>query len=144
MNRLLSLVLSLILAGACSFTSPTPAAATFVSVTGGGEATVLSPAPPGFLPGSTSYLFNFNDLVSPSANRLPDAIFSENKLQATLTLIAGFGPAGALDPIVADQQVEFKIVGEFWELDLTLTLEVAGSFPLFTFDSGASTASDSI
>jgi hypothetical protein len=94
------------------------------------------PPRPGSPPGSTSYTFNLNDFISPfpSPNLLPQALFTESELITTLHLLAGFGPDGRVDPIVASQSLEFDITGAFWRHHLTLTLQPQ-SFFIFSSDS---------
>jgi hypothetical protein len=120
-----------------------PATAWATSITVFGQPTPvtfgLTAAPPDTIPGSTAYQFNLNDYYSTafpgmaSPNPLPQGSFSESELSTNLVLLAGFGPAGPVDPIVVSQSLEFDITGVFWRHHLTLTVDPK-SFFIFSSD----------
>jgi hypothetical protein len=117
--------------------APVGASATSITVTSAGvvdRTPMLTPSASDNYPGSTAYRLSLNDYVLNSPNPLPEIVFVENELSTFLILLGGYGPSGPVDPIVADQSLEFDIVGDFWRHDFTMTLGVK-NFPIFSADS---------
>jgi len=94
----------------------------------------LTASPPGTFEGFNAYRFNLSDYFPPTPNALPQCVFTENEFNTNLVMIAGFGAAGLVDPILVDQTLEFDVTGEFWRHHLTLTLHPK-SFIIFSSDS---------
>ena len=108
----LSLVLISLFAAATS-----PVSATVIGVPGN-MPTPLPQGPPNpELPGFNNYPFMLSDVIAgPSPNPLPNGLFNETPLQFNLVLVAGSGPSGRIDPIVAPQTFNFFIIGDFWSV----------------------------
>jgi hypothetical protein len=52
----------------------------------------------------------------PTPNPLPSGLFAESPLQFNLAMTAGFGPGSSVDPVVAAQQFNFFIIGDYWSV----------------------------
>jgi hypothetical protein len=66
-------------------------------------------------------------LLPPSPNPLPSGMFAESPLQFNLVMLAGFGPGGKTDPIVAAQTFNFFIIGDFWSVQAQFDYKPASS-----------------
>lgn len=106
------LIAVLLLAGPGRFVS-----ATSIGVPGN-MPTPLPQAPPDpNLAGYNLYPFALSSVIGgPSPNRLPSGLFAESPLQFNLAMTAGFGPGGRVDPVVAPQQFNFFIIGDYWSV----------------------------
>jgi len=91
-----------------------PASATVIGVPGNMPTDLpQGPANPN-LPGFNNYPFMLSNVIpGPSPNPLPTGLFAESPLQFNLVMLAGFGPSGRIDPIVAVQKFNFFIIGDF-------------------------------
>lgn len=69
------------------------------------------------LPGYNLYPFSLSTVIGgQSPNPLPVGLFAENPLQFNLVLTAGLTATGRVDPVVAPQQFNFFIIGDFWSV----------------------------
>jgi len=108
----LSLVLISLLAVATS-----PVSATVIGVPGNMPTDLPQGPPNPELPGFNNYPFMLSNVIAgPSPNPLPNGLFNETPLQFNLVLVAGSGPSGRIDPVVAPQIFNFFIIGDFWSV----------------------------
>jgi hypothetical protein len=111
-----------LLAGAGS-----PASATVIGIPGNAPTNLPAGPPNPTLPGYNLYPFMLNGFLPPSPNPLPSGLFAESPLQFNLAMLAGFGPGGKTDPIVAAQMFNFFIIGDFWSVQAQFTYAPASS-----------------
>jgi hypothetical protein len=95
----------------------------------GNMPTDLPQAPPDpTQPGFNLYPFMLTNIIAgPSPNPLPSGVFAESPLQFNLAMLAGFGPSGRIDPIVAPQTFNFFIIGDFWSVQAQFQYDPASS-----------------
>lgn len=105
-----------------------PASATVIGVPGNLPTDLpQGPANPN-LPGFNNYPFMLSNVIpGPSPNPLPTGLFAESPLQFNLVMLAGFGPSGRIDPIVAVQKFNFFIIGDFWSVQAQFGYDPASS-----------------
>lgn len=97
--------------------TPSPVFATLIGVPGNMPTNLPQGPPNPELPGFNNYPFILSNVIAgPSPNPLPNGLFNETPLQFNLVLIAGFGQAGRVDPVVAPQMFNFFIIGDFWSV----------------------------
>ena len=97
--------------------TPSPVFATLIGVPGNMPTNLPQGSPNPELPGFNNYPFMLSNVIAgPSPNPLPNGLFNETPLQFNLVLIAGFGQAGRVDPVVAPQMFNFFIIGDFWSV----------------------------
>jgi len=93
-----------------------PASATVIGIPGNAPSNLpAGPADPN-LAGYNLYPFMLSGFLPPSPNPLPTGPFAESPLQFNLALLAGFGAAGKVDPLVAPRTFNFFIIGDFWSV----------------------------
>jgi len=95
---------------------PAPSGATVIGIPGNPPVNLpAGPSDPN-LPGFNLYPFILSSFISPSPNPLPSGTFAESPTQFNLVLLAGFGPSGKIDPIVATQTFNFFVTGDYWSV----------------------------
>ena len=96
---------------------PCPAHAIGIGVPGNMPTDLPPGAPDPNLPGYTLYPFSLATVIGgPSPNPLPVGLFAESPLQFNLVLTAGLTSSGRVDPVVAPQQFNFFIIGDYWSI----------------------------
>lgn len=105
-----------------------PASATVIGIPGNAPTNLpAGPADPN-LPGYNLYPFMLTGFLPPSGNPLPSGLFAESPLQFNLALLAGFGSAGRVDPLVVPQTFNFFIIGDFWSVQAQLEYKPKSTF----------------
>ena len=105
-----------------------PASATVIGIPGNAPSNLLAgPADPN-LAGYNLYPFMLSGFLPPSPNPLPTGLFAESPLQFNLALLAGFGAAGKVDPLVAPQTFNFFIIGDFWSVQAQFEYKPESTF----------------
>ena len=117
MNQLGRPLRVLVVAVALLALSPHPALAIGIGVPGNMPTDLPQGPPDPNLPGYNLYPFSLATVIGgPSSNPLPVGLFAESPLQFNLVLTAGLTATGRVDPVVAPQQFNFFIIGDYWSV----------------------------
>lgn len=117
MKRVATVTARALLIGIAVFVAAgSPVSATTIGIPGNAPGNLPAGPPDPNLPGYNLYPFMLSGLLPSSPNPLPTGLFAESPLQFNLVMLAGFGPTGRIDPIVAPQVFNFFIIGDFWSV----------------------------